>query len=59
MADESASDPFSRNQVVDLAERLNALLADPAIYLTSEERQEWERVRATAERLADQFDAPK
>lgn len=50
---------FRLDQVADLAERLTTLLADPAIYLTSNERREWERVLATAKRLADRFDVPK
>lgn len=50
---------FTRDQVADLATRLSALLTDPSIELTPEERQEWERVLATAVRLADGFDVPK
>lgn len=50
---------FDRSQVVDLAKRLTRLLADPALEVTQDERNEWERVRETAERLADDFDVPK
>jgi hypothetical protein len=50
---------FNRDQVLDLGERLAALLASPDLQLTPGERQEWEHVRATAERLADKFDIPE
>jgi len=50
---------FNRDQVADLADRLEVLLADPAADLSPDERQEWENVRATAERLANEFEPPK
>jgi len=50
---------YNRDQVGDLAHRLAILLADPNLGLPPEERQVWEHVRATAERLVDEFEPQK